>query len=168
MVICSRCHLRKHKKHEVVEIEEQKKEELDRNIETIKTNLEVKIRKVVAAKEEIKQKTGTAVVKLMNKKQEMIKKFDNMIKDIEDESRDVYTTIDEDVSTMRESLILLQSLEENVHGDDDETYEEIMNKLETADGIEDTVHEHFSGFRTCKNTTSTRRAKPWRKHCMEM
>ena len=132
----------------MVHIEQEKSIEFQRTIEKVKKNLKARIGKVVTAKQVIEQKIEITVVKLMNQKQEIIEKFDDMIQQIKDESQDVYTTFDEDVSTMRENLVLLQSLEENVNRDNAETYEEIINKLETVAGIEETVCIHFSGCRT--------------------
>ena len=168
MAICSRRLTRNHKKHEVVDIEQEKSVELQRTIEKVKKNLKARIGKVVTAKQVIEQKIEIAVVKLMNQKQEIIEKFDDMIQQIKDESRDVYTTFDEDVSTMRENLVLLQSLEENVNRDDAETYEEIINKLETVAGIEETVCGFTSLDVELTHGTSTQRAKHRRKQCMEM
>ena len=79
--ICVSC-LGKHKRHEVVDIQEEKKQELEQNMNIIEGKLEAMIRKILTAKEEIVIKSETFVTKLNKKKEEMDKKFDDMIKEV--------------------------------------------------------------------------------------
>ena len=50
VAICSRCLLLKHKTHEVIEIEEEKKVELKENIFSVQRNLQAKIRQIYTVK----------------------------------------------------------------------------------------------------------------------
>ena len=72
----------------------------------------------------------------------MNRKFDDMIKDAERNRREVYETIDGEVSKMKENLVLLRNLWKN-SGDDDE-HEEIINKLGAVKCIGENVKGNLS------------------------
>ena len=145
--ICPTCLTRTHQEHKVVEIEEEKIAELCRNIESVERKLEAKVKTINKSKEDIEKKTGTNITKMKKVKEEMNRKFDKMIEETEDEMSNVQLTINNEVCEIKENLELLKSIKENT-AEEPRKYEEIMNKLETVNGIDEITKEHFSGRRS--------------------
>ena len=149
MLICVSCSLKKHKKHEVAKIEEERinvKLEFERKIERVEKNLNNKIKKVANTKENLEKKTEASITDLRRQKDEAVRKFDVMIKRVEDEMAKALKNVNKDLSTMKENLVLVMSIKENngEHGD----WEEMVDKLETVKGIEQAIKGQFSGHRT--------------------
>ena len=132
MMICLSCLSRDHKKHDFIEIDEIKKNFmyiLQKDIETATDKLQRKIQSITDANKETTKKIEENIEELKMKKQEMVKQYDKIIKDTEDEIKQVNFTADQDLKTIKQFLILLQSQSAKaIEGDN-------VNELSTATDI---------------------------------
>ena len=78
--ICRTCLRTKHKRHDVIEIEEQQKDVLIGKVVTIQMNLETKVKMLSEVKRNIDEKTNMVIGEIKKKKEEINREFDKMIK----------------------------------------------------------------------------------------
>ena len=152
---CKTCLTKEHKKHNVIEIEQKKKEELLKYIEAIKKNLTEKIPILSQAKEDVQEKTKVTVNNLKKAKQEVNTKFDVMIKEAENNMKDAVTRLDGDVGIINENILLLDQMKRNIATDmegltdGEETVEEVINTMMV--NICGTKKLNFNTFQPNKN-----------------
>ena len=114
IIICLLCCSRDHKKHEVIDAEEKMNEVMDTHQENMKAvahNLRRKMRIITVAKEDAITKIETNLEELKKKKQDLIKHFDKMIQDSEDQMK-----INKDINSMNETLDILYEIKESTGG----------------------------------------------------
>ena len=147
-VICLSCLSQGHKKHEVVEIEDRKKEmmaTLQKNIEAVTDNLQRKMRNIRVAKKDVVEKFKNNLKELKMKKEELMKQYDNMIKETENQMKQIDIKANRDLNTMNENVNLLQDMNKSAEG---VTYRDVVNRLDTVSSIIENVNKHLTGTRT--------------------
>ena len=143
--ICRTCLRTQHRRHDVTEIEEMQKEILMEKIASVEMNLEANLKIISEASKNIADKTKLAIENLKKKKKEMVKHFDKMIKETEEQSKLENMRIDNEVSSMNSNLDLIKSIRRNT---ENLTFQEIMNNLETVDGIMENNKANFCGVKS--------------------
>ena len=153
--ICVACSSSYHQKHNFVGIEERKKEVigvLQRNIKAAITNLQTKVAKVAAARVTVAKKMN--LIQLKIKKEEMTKQYDRMIKEAEDQIEIINVKTDQDLDAMNENLNLLKDISKNTKATKENSYSDLMNKLDTVRGITENVNKNLTGTRTFQYTSN--------------
>ena len=110
--ICPIGLVRDHAGHKVVKLEEMEKEEkvvLITKFDAMKQSLERKKRTLMKTTEEIVNKNKTCVSELEKQKEEIVKKFNGMIR-----STETSTGIDEASKIIDENLTLIETMRENI------------------------------------------------------
>ena len=143
--ICKTCLTKEHKKHDVVEIEDKKKEALLKNIENARKDLSEKISILFQAKDEVREKTKVTVNQLQKAKEEMNKKFDIMIKEAENKIKDATARIDGDVAMINENIVLLEQMGNNVAAEREIALESLNDGQETVAEVINTVKVNICG-----------------------
>ena len=146
-VICISCLSHDHKKHEVVEIEERKKEMmaiLQKNIKAVTDNLKRKMQNITKAKQDAKKKIEKNIKDLKMKKEQ----YDKLIRESEAQMKQIEIKTNQDLNAMNETLNLLHDIDKRAEAREMETYRTIDNKLDTVSGIIQNVNKHLTGRRT--------------------
>ena len=151
--ICKTCLTKEHKKHDVVDIEDKKKEALLKNIENTKKDLTQKISILFQAKDDVQRKTKLTVNGLNKAKEEMNKKFDVMIKETENKMKDATARIDSDVAMINENNVLLGQMRNNIAAEREATLECLNDGQETVAELRSTVKVNICGTKTFKIKT---------------
>ena len=146
--ICRLCLRKHHKKHDVVDIEEQEKDVVIRDLMRIDMNLETKVEMMSEAKKNIGERTKSVIEEIKKKKEEFDKHCEKMIKEVEGQNRLQNMLIDDEVSAMNSNLELLRSLRQNFENEEEISHEEIMNNQETVKGITENINANLSGERS--------------------
>ena len=149
--ICPKCLSAKHLGHQVVEIQETKKEVLEvilKKVETVSHILNQKITKVKDTQEDTIKKAQTNTDKLRKKKEEVLETFDQMIKEAEDQMLEVKKETNGEINAMKENLDLLNNVKQTIETENESTYEDTLGKLNTVTEIEETARKIFSGKKT--------------------
>ena len=146
--ICKTCLTKEHKKHDIIEIEEKKKEELLKNIGNIKKDLTEKISILSQAKDELLEKTKVTVNDLKKAKEEMNKKIDMMIKEAEKKMKDEATRLDGDVGMINENVLVLEQMRNNIAADTEVTMESLRDGEETVEEMIHTIMVNICGNKT--------------------
>ena len=148
--VCLHCLKDDHKNHDFDDLEEARQEQCDlllANVERLKENLQTNRVKFLAKKMEINRNTEACVQRLRNKKMEFMKMYDNLMKEASDHMAATNKKIDEEVSTINESMILLDSLKANTDATLS-TQENIACKTEIVQNISDHIQRTMSGTRS--------------------
>ena len=145
--ICKTCLTKEHKKHDVVEIEDKKKEALLKNIESTKKDLIQKISILFQAKDDVQRKTKLTMNDLKKAKKEMNKKFDVMIKEAENKMKDATTSIENDVAMINENILLLEQMKINIAAEREVTLEYLNDGQETVTELRSTVKVNICGIK---------------------
>ena len=143
--ICRLCH---HKRHDVVDIEEQEKEVLIDDLVRIDMNLETKVEMMSQAKMNIGKKTQSFIEEIKRKREEFDSHFPKIIKEAEGLNKVHKLLIDDEVSAMNSNLELLRSLRQNIDIEGEISHEEIMNNQKRVRGIIENVNANLSGKRS--------------------
>ena len=146
--ICKTCLTKEHKKHDVVEIEDKKKEALLKNIENTKKDLTQRISILFQAKDYVQRKTKLTVNGLKKAKEEMNKKFDVMIKEAENKMKDATAHIDGDVAMINENIVLLEQMRNNVAEEREATLEGLNCGQESLAEVINTAKVNICGTKT--------------------
>ena len=147
-VICLSCLSQGHKKHEVVEIEERRKEAIDIlqiNIKAVTDNLERKIRNITKAKEDVAEIFEKNLKELKMKKAEMMKQYDAMIKETEKQMKQINIKAAQDLNAINENVNLLHDMNKSADATEGVTYRDVVNKLDTVSSIIKNVNKHLTG-----------------------
>ena len=151
--ICKTCLTKEHKKHDIVEIEDKKKEALLKNIEITKKDLTQNISILFQVKDDVQRKTKLTVINLEKAKEETNKKFDVMIKEAENKMKDVTTHIENDVAMINENIVLLEQMRNNIAAEREATLECLNDGQETVTELRSTVKVNICGTKTFKIKT---------------
>ena len=151
--ICVSC-MKHHNKHGVVDIEEETKLQLYQNINVTEETLEAIVRNAQTVRQQIEIKTENFTSEVKKRRKEITEKFDKMIKDAECNLMEVYTTIDKDISKMKENLRLVRWLK-GKSGDDD-SHKVNLKSLDILKGVEDNIKRKLSCNMKCRYQESIR------------
>ena len=150
-IICLVCLSHDHKKHDFVEIEERKKEVMDtlqKNYKAVTDNLQRKIRNIMSVKQDAARKIEKNIEELNMKKEDMKKQYEKMIQEAKDHLEEITVKTDQELNAMKETLNLIHDMNKSAEAIKDDTYRDIMNKVETMSGIIENVNKHQTGKRT--------------------
>ena len=156
-VICLTCLRTEHEGHKWIEIEERKKEALMNELNKIKQNLEAKIQMISDSKKHVADRTDQRVKELEKTKEDFVKTFDEMIKEAVHQKGESHRQADEQLSTMRSNIELLNSIQDSLIGEDNANCEAIQNYRETVQRIIENNKKSLSGTRSLNSQFSTRR-----------
>ena len=145
--ICQTCLTKYHKKHDVVELEEEIKKNVIVEVEQVRKNLKSKMRLISSVKEDVEKKTEESVNELKRKQEEINRKIDGMIKKAEETKKETNLHLDDELSAMNINIVLLENINQNLEGKDEMGYEEIAGIQETVKEIHENNMKHFSGTR---------------------
>ena len=145
--ICTTCLKIVHKRHDVTEIEDEKKEIIMKNIESFTEGLKMKIRIITRAREDVEKEADACIKELMNERDEIAKKFEKTVEESREKIEKMKTLVRDELSAINETLIVLNDMKESIQTVEENTYEDIMSKLDTINGIEDNIKVHLSGTR---------------------
>ena len=143
-----------HKKHDVVDIVEEKREILKKKISFIEKNLREKINGLNTAKSEVCRKTQVCLDDLEKKRKEIIEEIDkqleNMKREAKDQLKEANSSIENEVIALNENLNLLSIIKQNtdVDDDDDDSYSDVIDMIETVEGMKEMINHNLSGHRT--------------------
>ena len=152
--ICLVCLKKFHKRHEVVDIVDEKRKILKKKINFIEKNLREKINGLNIAKRELSRKTQVCLDDLEKKREEIIaeidKQFEKMKKETKDQLKETNSSIENEVTALNENLNLLSTIKQNtdVDDDDDGNYSDMIDMIETVEGVKEMVNQCLSGKRT--------------------
>ena len=154
-LICPVCLLNDHKTHNVVDIlydKEEKVKAIFENLELITKGLKSLGETILAAKQNLQEKYKDCLIKLNNNKEEQIRQisnmFDKLTKDASDQMKKVNRNIDDEVATIVENLVLIDSIRQNTSKET--PYNEMRGRLEIIDNIKKTMRSKLSESRTYK------------------
>ena len=145
--ICPSCLPAKHLGHKVVEIQEKKQQILEvamMKAENVSQILDQKIKKVKNTQRHTIKKAQTNIHKLQKKKEEVMEKFDQMIKQAEDQMQEMNTATNGEIDAMAENLDLLNNIKQSNSTENETSYEDILKQLDTVSDIEGKVRKIFS------------------------
>ena len=117
--ICTSCLNVDHKKHEVIEIQEREKEELNKKLNQMKIDLESKVEIISKAKKDIAEKSDSCVNKLRKNKEDFVKCFDNMIEKSGMLRLKSFRQANEEITGLKEEIKRLTEIQENLKVSDD-------------------------------------------------
>ena len=146
--ICRLCLIKNHKKHDVIDIEECKKEVLMKDLIRTCKNLETKVEMMSQTKETIGERTKSAIEEIKQKKEEFDRHFEKMTTEAEEQNRLQNLLISDEISAMNSNLELLKSLRQNIENEEEISHEEIFNSQETVTGIVENINVNLSGERS--------------------
>ena len=152
--ICLLCLKKSHKKHDVTDIVDEKRDVLKKKISYIEKNLREKISGLNTAKCEVSRKTEACLGNLEKRREEIIeeidKQFEKMKKETKDQLKETNSYIENEVTALNENLNLLSTIKQNtnVDDDDDDNYSDVIGMIETVEGVKDIVNQCISGHRT--------------------
>ena len=152
--ICLSCLKKYHRRHDVTEIEDETREVLMKKITFYEKNLKEKIVILNVAKNDVKRQTEVCLNDLEKRreeiKNEIDKQFDQMKKEAEDHQREQIIFVDNEIDALNENLNLLSSIK--LDTENDNSYNDLKDKLDTVLGLKETVNEHLSGERMYEYT----------------
>ena len=152
--ICLLCLRKTHKKHNVIDIEGEKREVLMTKIILFEKNIKEKVIVLTAAKNDINKMADACLNDLEKRRDQMKgaidKQFDKMKKETGDQMKEANTSLENEIAALNENLNLLSSIKQNTEGmdDDDDNYSDIINMIETLNGLKEMVNQYLSGNRT--------------------
>ena len=146
--ICQKCLTKYHRGHDVIDMEEEEKETLVKKLDSETQKLGAKKGKVLAVKEEVKERNEICLVRLEERKEEHLRiisqKYDELIEEVTFKMNEVLAKIDEEATTIDQHLELLMNIKDNMN-DDVANHEELTNALETVTTIAESAEINLSG-----------------------
>ena len=147
VAICQSCLSKNHKKHDVVELEEEIKNNVITEVEKIRKNLKSKMRLISSVKENVETKTEESVNDLKQKQEEINRQIQKMIKKALETKRETNLHLDDELTAMNVNVVLLDNIFQNIERKDEMSYEEIAVIQEMVKEIHENNIKHFSGTR---------------------
>ena len=129
--ICKTCLTKEHKKHDVVEIEDKKKENLMKDIKEAKKDLTEKLNILIQTRKNVNEKTKDTVNELKKTMAVTNEKLRNMIKEVENKQKDTNMGIDADVMIINENIVLLEEIRRNMADEIEVTLKGLNDGQET-------------------------------------
>ena len=133
--ICMSCLSLNHKKHEVIDIEEQEKEILLKDVREIKQNLELQEERISQVKEDVDSEADRCIESLKKTKEDFVKHFDEMIEKAESQRKETNLKVDQKISAIRNKIQRLVSVEDNLKNANEVKEETIESSQEIVEGI---------------------------------
>ena len=147
--ICLSCLKKYHRRHDVIEIEDETREVLMKKITLFEKNLKEKIAILNGAKNDVKRKTEVCVIDLEKRREEIKnkidKQFEQMKTEAEDHLKEQNIFMDNEIDALNENLNLLTSI--SLDTENNNSYSDLKDKLDTVQSLKETVNEHLSGER---------------------
>ena len=143
-MICPLCLSEAHLGHKVVAVKDQTKDILTKllnNIEKTSEQLYKKIEKVEEVSHDVIKKTEANLLQVKKEKEDMIKQYDEIIKQAEDEQNKLSEASGNELKAMRDNVVFLKSIKQSTE-EEENTYEDALQKLDTVNGIIENV-EHL-------------------------
>ena len=144
--ICQTCMLRNHRSHDIGEIEEDEKEVLIIKLNNVKSNLQAKRHMLLHAKEDLAMKSKGCRTNMENVKREIVKaineRFGELANFVEQQKKESDAKIKENIATLNENILMLDSIEENIKKMTARHY--IHESLETVENIEENMSQNPS------------------------
>ena len=152
--ICLLCLKKYHRRHDVTDIEDEMREVLMKKITFFEKNLKEKIIKLNDAKNDLNRKTEVCLNDLEKRseeiKNEIDKQFYQMKKEAEDRHKEQNIFVDNEIDALNENLNLLSSIK--LDSENNNSYSNLKDKLDTVEGLKETVNVHLSGDRMYEYT----------------
>ena len=151
IAICPSCLSAKHLGHQVVEIQDTKQEILEvvlKKVENVSQMLDQKIKKVTETQKDTIKKAQNNIDKLKKKNEEVMETFYQMIKEAEDQMLEMKKATNGEINAMKEKLDLLNNVKQTIETENESTYEDTLEKLDTIAEIEEKIGNIFSGMKT--------------------
>ena len=152
--ICHFCLRKYHRRHDVTDIEDETREVLMKKITFFENNLKKNITVLHVAKNDVKRKKEvcwTAVKKRRQEiKYEIDKLFDEMEKEAEDHLKEQSIFVNNEIDALNENLNLLSSIK--LDTENNNSYYDLKDNLDTIQALKETVNEHLSGERMYRYT----------------
>ena len=155
--ICTLCMINYHRNHEVKDFQQMKEEmaqEMASDVRSLEGNLRNKKEALMSIKGLIDEKREICVSKIKEKKEELIKKFDEMIEEATIEVTNAQDIADKELLAIDEYLIQLKNIKQNSSNssyedlrDIGESFREIKRGVpdtQTLEGIETLQYPEFT------------------------
>ena len=152
--ICPECLSDDHRKHDVVDINHLKKEKYDefvKSIESLREKMEKDVEKLKEAKDTINANTENCIEKITAKKEEVVKIFNDWLKEATEQKGKTVNEIDELISELDKNVKVLNELEEGVDEQTD-TLETLADKEGNLQKIIKNKEQTLSGMRSLTYT----------------
>ena len=146
--ICIVCLKQAHRKHDVTDVKDGRKEVALQSVVSIKRNLQTKIAMIVATRVSIKTKTENCISDIMKEKEAIIKHFETMIKDAEKKEEEMMTKLNNEITTLTENLRLLTSIEKKIAEEAGPEENLKTDEFETLKELKENANKFLSGKRT--------------------
>ena len=154
--ICPVCLLDDHRLHDVVDVDQERKQRSGKllcEVETLSNHLQRNQQMVVKMKGETNKDYAAFVESVKSKKNEYIKIidgcFDQMLNDACEKIEEVNRCIDEELEQIHEQLIAVESIKERL-GEREITHEEITDMRETFQLVETQVDSNIAIVKSYK------------------
>ena len=151
--VCPTCLSKDHQKHDVVGIEEERKNTLFTKIKKLFKDLQGKIKKISDARNELKKNNEVCVSKLKAEQEKYVKKiniiYENLIKHAMDETKKIDKNMAKEVASIDENFAALTKIEENGKKDT-VTLENVNSYLETISKMTENLKRNMSGTKLCR------------------
>ena len=147
-VICQTCIIKNHLGHDVVDLEENREEfnkKVAEKVSILRKDLESKRWKLKSVFDDFNKDTKENYRRLKTRKEEFIKTFDKMEKEIADCEKNVSMSVNNDIATVDEQLAALEKIEAKT---DSHKYTEIAKNLEDVQNINNRFQEFLSERRS--------------------
>ena len=132
-----------------MEIEDERREILMKKITFFENNLKEKITILNDAKNDVNRKTEVCLNDLEKRsdeiKNEIDKQFNEMKKEAKDHQKEQIIFVDNEIDAVNENLNLLSSIK--LDTENNGSYNDLKDKLDTVEGLKETLNEHLSGER---------------------
>ena len=134
--ICTLCLSKAHLGHKAGAIKEETKDVLDkllRNIESTRKKSNAKIKNVKEVSKDAARKIEVSLDQIKKEKEEMIKQYDEMTRQAEDKKIKLNETSGNELN-----VLFLNSIKQSI-GEEENTYEDAVKKLDTVRGVTENV-----------------------------
>ena len=151
--VCPLCLKKYHRRHHVTDIEDEMREVVMKKITFFEKNLKEKIAILNGTKNDVMRKTEVCLNDLKKRrekiKDEIDKQFGQMEKEVEDHLKEQNIFVDNEIDALYENLNLLSSIK--LDTENNNSYSDLKDKLDTVQGLKETVNEHLSGERVYRD-----------------
>ena len=144
--ICILCLSAAHLGHKVVAADEETREVLNKmreEIEVTSRTLTAMITNVTNVSRKATTKSESSLEEIKQKKEEVVRDFEKMIKETEEHMNELNVTSHDDLNIITENLKLLNEIKKTCE-DQENTYADVSGKLETVESIKHNAAELLS------------------------
>ena len=144
--ICIVCLKQSHRKHDVTDVEDGRREVALKDIFFIKRNLQMKMAMISTTKNDIKTNAENCIRDIIKDKETVNNHFEAMLKKARKTKEEVITQLNDEIATLTENLRLLTNIAKNMEedgGTGDKT-----DEYETVNELKENANNFLSGGRT--------------------